>query len=92
MLNPIKVRILEIMNDQNSRWNYEIVKQICNEYSINSIIGRDYINFDLIELNTNGFIEDVEQIVDENELFKKDYLLHKYKITESGKDKIANLI
>lgn len=92
MLKPIKVRILEIMNNNCEKWNYEIVSQICKEYNINSSIGRDYINFDLIELSTNCFICDIDQIIDVEGIYKKNFLLHKYIITKEGKDKLLNFI
>jgi len=82
---PIKFRILELFLDGKEYWNYEIVSKIQNEYGMNSNYGRDSINFDIIELASGGMLKDLEQKVDEGGIYKKDFLLHKYVITDFGK-------
>ena len=82
---PIKFRILELFLDGNEHWNYEIVSKIQEEYGMNSNYGRDSINFDIIELASGGMLKDVEQKVDEEGIYKKGFLLHKYVITAFGK-------
>lgn len=82
---PIKFRILEILLDGKEYWNYEIVSKIQEEYGMNSAYGRDSINFDVIELASGGMLKDVEQKVDDNGIYKKGFLLHKYMITDFGR-------
>jgi len=82
---PIKFRILELFLDGEGHWNYEIVSKIHEEYDMKSAYGRDSINFDIIELASGGMLKDVEQKVDEKGIYKKDFLLHKYVITDFGK-------
>ncbi|MCO5384208.1 MAG: hypothetical protein NHB15_20830 [Methanosarcina barkeri] len=82
---PIKFRILELFLDGKEYWNYEIVSKIQVEYGMNSGYGRDSINFDIIELASGGMLKDVEQKVDEEGIYKKDFLLHKYVITDFGR-------
>lgn len=82
---PIKFRILELFLDGQEHWNYEIVSKIQQEYNMNSNYGRDSINFDIIELASGGMLKDVEQRVDDEGIYKKDFLLHKYVITDFGK-------
>jgi hypothetical protein len=82
---PIKFRILELFLDGEGHWNYEIVSRIQEEYNMKSAYGRDSINFDIIELASGGMLKDVEQKVDEGGIYKKDFLLHKYEITDFGK-------
>ena len=82
---PIKFRILELFLDEQEHWNYEIVSKIQQEYNMNSNYGRDSINFDIIELASGGMLKDVEQRVDDEGIYKKDFLLHKYMITDFGK-------
>ena len=82
---PIKFRILELFLDGKEYWNYEIVSKIQEEYDMNSNYGRDSINFDIIELASGGMLKDVEQKVDEEGIYKKDFLLHKYVITDFGR-------
>ncbi len=84
---PIKFRILEILLDGKEYWNYEIVSKIQKEYSMNNAYGRDSINFDIIELASGGMLKDLEQKVDEEGIYKKDFLLHKYVITDFGKSR-----
>jgi hypothetical protein len=82
---PIKFRILELFLDGNEHWNYEIVSKIQEEYNMRSNFQRDSINFDIIELASGGMLKDVEQKVDENGIYKKGFLLHKYMITDFGR-------
>jgi hypothetical protein len=82
---PIKFRILELFLDGEEHWNYEIVSKIQSEYNMQGNYGRDSINFDIIELASGGMLKDVEQKVDEEGIYKKDFLLHKYVITDFGK-------
>jgi hypothetical protein len=82
---PIKFRILELFLDGKDYWNYEVVSKIQAEYNMNSAYGRDSINFDIIELASGGMLKDIEQKVDEAGIYKKDFLLHKYVITDFGK-------
>jgi hypothetical protein len=82
---PIKFRILELLLDGKEYWNYEIVSKVQKEYNMQGNYGRDSINFDIIELASGGMLKDVEQKVDEAGIYKKDFLLHKYVITDFGK-------
>jgi hypothetical protein len=82
---PIKFRILELFLDGEEHWNYEIVSKIQNEYNMKSDYGRDSINFDIIELASGGMLKDLEQKIDEEGIYKKSFLLHKYVITDFGR-------
>ena len=82
---PIKFRILELSNKEGGVWNYEIVKQIQKEYGLKGDFQRDSINFDIIELASGGMLKDIEVKVDEEGIYKKDFLLHKYELTDFGK-------
>ena len=82
---PIKFRILELLMDGKELWNYEIVSKIQEEYGMKSNFHRDSINFDILELASGGMLKDVEQKVDEEGVYKKDFLLHRYTITDFGK-------
>ncbi|KKG12110.1 hypothetical protein EO98_11230 [Methanosarcina sp. 2.H.T.1A.6] len=82
---PIKFRILELFLDGEAHWNYEIVSKIQEEYGMKGNFHRDSINFDILELASGGMLKDVEQKVDEEGIYKKDFLLHKYMITDFGK-------
>jgi len=84
---PTKIRILEILRDGQSRWNYELVSQILKEYSMSGDYNRDVINFDLIELASGGMLSDVDQKVDTEGIYKKNFVLHKYVITDLGREK-----
>ena len=82
---PIKFRILELFLDDKEHWNYEIVSKIQDEYGMQGNYNRDSINFDIIELASGGMLKDLEQKVDSEGIYKKEYLLHKYVITDFGK-------
>lgn len=82
---PIKFRILELFLDGKEHWNYEIVPEIQEEYGMKSDFQRDSINFDIIELASGGMLKDVEQKVDDNGIYKKGFLMHKYMITDFGR-------
>lgn len=81
---PIKFRILELCHHSDGKWNYEIVQQIQKEYNMKGNFSRDSINFDIIELASGGMLKDIESKVDEDGIYKKGFLLHKYTITEFG--------
>ncbi|TQD28385.1 hypothetical protein [Methanolobus vulcani] len=85
---PIKFRILELCN--GGKWNYEIVSQIQKEYGLKGGFHRDSINFDIIELASGGMLKDVEVKVDEEGVYKKGFLLHKYELTDFGKVRAAD--
>jgi pyruvate/oxaloacetate carboxyltransferase len=84
-LRPIKFRLLELFSDEKEHWNYEIVSQVQKEYNMNNDYGRDSINFDIIELVSGGMLKSLESKVDEEGIYKKGFLLHKYMITDFGK-------
>ena len=84
---PTKIRILEIFMDGKPRWNHDVVSLILNEYLMSGDYNRDVINFDLIELASGGMLADLEQKVDTEGIYKKNYLLHKYAITDFGREK-----
>ncbi|WP_406655945.1 hypothetical protein V7O62_08875 [Methanolobus sp. ZRKC2] len=87
-LRPIKFRILELCSD--SKWNYEIVQQIQKEYNLKGDFRRDSINFDIIELASGGMLKDVEVKVDEDGIYKKGFLLHRYVLTDFGRARAAD--
>lgn len=82
---PLKFRILEIFNDSQPHWNYEVVKQIQKEYNAMGDYQRDSINFDIIELASGGMLKEIETEIDKKGIYKKDFLLHEYIITDLGK-------
>ncbi|WNY29127.1 hypothetical protein MmiEs2_13430 [Methanimicrococcus stummii] len=84
---PLKIRLLEIFNDGQPHWNNEVVETIFKEYNMSGNYERDLINFDLIELASGGMLSDIEQKVDTEGIYKKDFLLHKYVITDFGREK-----
>ncbi|WP_135612610.1 hypothetical protein [Methanococcoides sp. AM1] len=86
---PIKFRILELFLDDKEHWNNEIVNQIQDEYNLQGNYWRDGINFDIIELTSGGMLKAMETKVDEEGTYKKNYLLHKYMITDFGKTRAS---
>jgi len=60
------------------------------EYGMNSNFGRDSINFDIIELASGGMLRSVQSKVDEDGVYKKGFLLHKYIITDFGKTRASD--
>lgn len=84
-LRPIKFRILELYSDGEEHWNSEVVKIIQSEYGMNTGYGRDSINFDIIELAAGGLLKEVG-VTQDDASYKAGALLHKYRITEFGKN------
>lgn len=78
------------MCNNEGKWNYEIVQQIQKEYNMKGNFSRDSINFDIIELASGGMLKDIESKVDEDGIYKKGFLLHKYVITDFGKIRAAD--
>ncbi|WNY26432.1 hypothetical protein [Methanolapillus ohkumae] len=90
-LRPTKIRLLELFQDEKPHWNYEIIDRIHKEYGLSGNYNRDIINFDIIELASGGMIKDVEQAVDDKGVSKKGFLMHRYVITDFGKEKVKNV-
>jgi hypothetical protein len=84
---PTKIRMLEIFKDGQPRWNYEVVFQILKEYSMKGDYNRDVLNFNLIELASGGMLSEVDQKVDTEGIYKQNFLIRKYVITDFGKEK-----
>ncbi|ADE37173.1 hypothetical protein [Methanohalophilus mahii] len=87
---PRKVRMLEIMRDGNEYWNYEVIKQLQEDYNAYSDFARDTFNMDLIELAAVAFIKEIDAKVDDEGVHKKGFLLHKYVITDVGKARLSD--
>ena len=87
---PLKFRLLELFSDEKEHWNNEIVPQVQKEYGMNSNFGRDSINFDILELASGGMLKTVESKVDDEGIYKKGFLLHKYVITDFGKTRASD--
>jgi len=89
---PIKFRMLEIFNEKSPSWNYDVVRQIQSEYEdMNSDYFRDFINYDIVELATSGFLVQADSLIDLEGSFRKGSLLVKYAITQIGRDRLAEL-
>jgi len=88
---PYKFRILELLEDNGSMWNSDIVKKLQAEYKMPSNYYRDCLNFDLIEVAASGMVAEEDAMIDEDGSFKKGGLLIKYHITPVGTDFLNEL-
>jgi hypothetical protein len=88
---PIKFRVLEVLCNADEIWSNDIVTQLQDEYQMNNNYGRDCLNFDLIEMEASGMIREIDAMIDEDGVFRKGALLHKYRITQLGRDLNADL-
>ncbi|ODV49902.1 MULTISPECIES: hypothetical protein [Methanohalophilus] len=86
---PRKIRMMEIMQDGKEYWNYEVIEQTMKDYGFQGEFSRDTLNMDLIELAAVSFIKEVDLKVDDEGVYKKGFLLHKYVITEDGKARLS---
>jgi len=82
--------MMEIMQDGKEYWNYEVIEQAMKDYGFQSEFSRDTLNMDLIELAAVSFIKEVDLKVDDEGVYKKGFLLHKYVITEDGKARLSD--
>jgi len=82
---PIKFRILELFLDGDGHWNYEIVSQVLEEYALEGNYWRDSINFDIIELSSGALLKVDDYRLDEEGIYKKNFLVYKYSITDFGR-------
>ncbi len=86
---PIKFRILELFLDGKNYWNYEIVSRILMDYGLKGDYWRDSINFDLIELSSGGLLKIDDSRLDEEGIYKKNFVLYKYSITDFGRTRAS---
>jgi len=88
---PVKFRLLEIFNDAEDHWNYDVIPMIMEEYRMKSAYERDCINYDIIEICTAGFLVQLETKIDEEGIYRKGSLLVKYKITQLGRKQFETI-
>jgi len=86
---PIKFRILELFLDGKNYWNYEIVSRVLMDYGLKGDYWRDSINFDLIELSSGGLLKIDDFRLDEEGIYKKNFMLYKYSITDFGRTRAS---
>lgn len=88
---PIKFRLLELFNE-GEKWNYEVIPQMQEEYSMKTQFDADSLNFDIIEICTAGFLVKTDTKIDEENIYRQGSLLIKYKITQLGRNQYESLI
>ena len=88
---PIKFRILEVLCDSGEMWSQDIVSQLQDEYNMSGTYCANCLNFDLIEMEASGMIREIDARIDDDGVFRRGALLHKYRITTLGKDLNADL-
>lgn len=86
---PIKFRILELFLDGKNYWNYEIVSRVLMDYGLKGDYWRDSINFDLIELSSGGLLKIDDFRLDEEGIYKKNYVIYKYSISDFGRTRAS---
>ena len=87
---PRKIRLMELMQDGNEYWNDDVINQPTQDIGFKSDFSSDTLNMDLIELAAVAFIKEVDLKVDDEGVYKKGFLLHKYVITEAGKARLSD--
>ncbi len=88
---PIKFRLMEILDENGAMWTNEIVPIVQKEYNMNSNHGRDMINYDLVEMVSAGFACEGESVLDEEGVYKQGHLLTQYTLTKLGKSMLEEL-
>ncbi len=81
---PIKFRLMQILENGGPMWSYEVVDKLCQEYNMSSEHERHMVNYDLIEMTSAGFLQELEHKVDTEGKLNKDHLLVRYGITDLG--------
>lgn len=90
---PVKVKILQMLMENDELWDYEIADVLENIEVPRSPWGRSHYRYMLrqwtVELRNHGFIIPVEESVDSGDRFQKGKRLCLYKITELGLRRIG---
>ncbi|MGI6009605.1 MAG: EamA/RhaT family transporter [Methanomethylophilus sp.] len=81
---PIKFRLMQILENGGEMWSYEVVDQLCKEYNMTSEHSKHMVNYDLIEMTSAGFLQEIDHQVDTEGKLNKGHLLVKYAITDLG--------
>lgn len=88
---PVKFRLMEVLDENGTMWNYEIVPMLQKEYGMTSDHGRDMINYDLVEMVSAGFACEGDSVLDEEGKFKKGHLLTQYTLSKLGKNTLEEI-
>ncbi|MCH6268513.1 hypothetical protein [Neobacillus citreus] len=92
----IKGRILQIVyentigNIHKGIWDYEIVRQILEEYKLDGAYAMGNVRVTLTDLFSGALIETVDEKLDEGEHFGKGKILFKFVLTRFGEQRMLD--
>ena len=89
---PYKSLLLKSFKEKNEQWEYDAVKDLMASCNLNSDYWKYNARFWLMELQTCGLIEIVEQDIDDGTHYSEGRILTKYKVTGMGLDRIQNML
>ena len=63
--------------------------RVLMDYDLKGDYCKDSINFDLIELSSGGLLKIDDSKLDEEGIYKKNFVLYKYSITDFGRTRAS---
>lgn len=92
----IKGLIMQIIRDNSLEdsekgiWDYEIARQVLNEYDLDGAYAKGRVRIALTDLYSGAMIETKEEKLDDGEHFSKGKVLFKYTLTSFGEDRMRD--
>lgn len=92
----LKGRILQIIRENSHNksdigiWDYDVAKQILNEYGLDGAYAMGNVRVNLTELFSGALIKNVQEKIDEGEHFGTDRILFKFALTSFGEERMKD--
>jgi len=80
-----KSRMLQIINEREGLWEYELVDMIMKDYGLSTRIDKGNIRISIVELSANGLLTITDMKEDFGEYFGKGKVVYKYTLSKFGK-------
>lgn len=84
----IKGRILQLLDQSDSLWDYEICDVILREYGLGGPYWVGTIRMTLTDLHSGGLIDYLESTVEEGRADGAERLLNRYRLNEFGRERL----
>ncbi|SDJ15607.1 hypothetical protein [Alteribacillus bidgolensis] len=92
----LKGRILQIIRENSQEqsdigvWDYDVAKQILNEYELAGAYAMGNVRVTLTDLFSGALIKAVEEKIDEGEHFGPNKILFKFALTSFGEERMRD--
>jgi hypothetical protein len=88
---PIKVRLLQLLEERGPQWDYELAGAIAREYAeVDGQYWYDTIRLSLADLFSSGLITEVEEALDPSKSYGLEKILFRFEVTDFGRQRMRD--